>query len=222
MGGAVGTQLGFELGDLEVDGVDMAGTRSRRDSSANTRASIRSVLHANGASPFILRASASSTDQPNSSRGCWWRGCEVYNAVLQEHRDAWKVAGKSIARFDTAGWDEPTSWTVDLEQGVVSIQGSGNTAVSRSARRQLACLAGRGGMAVTLQRHPRQVREVLGGVGSPTCTARVVRPTTRTSTRPRSGSANARAGVVSRETPSRPLSGPQNSGRLAGIPVRLG
>ena len=48
-------------------GNQIAGTRSRRDNSANTNASIRSVLHANGASPFTFAASAISTSQPASS-----------------------------------------------------------------------------------------------------------------------------------------------------------
>ena len=135
--------------------------------------------------------------------------CEVYNAGLQERRDAWKMAGTSIAlfdqfnqiaalrgvrddvlawgiqplrgtlrrldeayagfyrrcaagqtpghprfksrrRFDTVCWDEPSSWAVNLEQGVLRIQGVGNLALSKSARRQLSRLAGRGGVAVTL------------------------------------------------------------------------
>lgn len=135
--------------------------------------------------------------------------CEVYNAALQERRDAWKMAGKSVAlfdqfnqiaalrgvrddvlawgiqplrgalrrldeayagfyrrcragqtpghprfksrrRFDTVCWDEPTSWSVGLADGVLRIQGVGNIALSKSARRQLARLADRGGVAVTL------------------------------------------------------------------------
>ena len=135
--------------------------------------------------------------------------CEVYNAGLQERRDAWRLQGKSIAlfdqfnqiaglrgvrddvlawgiqplrgalrrldeayggfyrrcaagqtpghprfksrrRFDTACWDEPTSWGVNLERGALRIQGVGNLPLSKSARRQLARLAGRGGEVVTL------------------------------------------------------------------------
>jgi len=135
--------------------------------------------------------------------------CETYNAGLQERRDAWRMASKSIAlfdqfgqiaalrgvrddvlvwgiqplrgalrrldeayagfyrrcaagqtpghprfrsrrRFDTVCWDEPTSWAVDTEQGVLRIQGVGNLPLSKSARRQLGRLAGRGGVAVTL------------------------------------------------------------------------
>ena len=46
------------------DGSHTAGTRSRRHNSASTRASTLSVLHANGARPLTLRASATSTRQP--------------------------------------------------------------------------------------------------------------------------------------------------------------
>ncbi len=49
-------------------GSQIAGTRSRRDNSASTNASIRSVLHANGANPLTFTASAISTSQPASSR----------------------------------------------------------------------------------------------------------------------------------------------------------
>src|ERR687896_1250809 len=48
-------------------GSQIAGTRSRHDSSANTRASILSVLHANGANPLTFLASATNTSQPASS-----------------------------------------------------------------------------------------------------------------------------------------------------------
>jgi hypothetical protein len=48
-------------------GSQIAGTRSRRESSASTQASIRSVLHANGPSPLTFCASATSTSQPNRS-----------------------------------------------------------------------------------------------------------------------------------------------------------
>lgn len=135
--------------------------------------------------------------------------CEVYNAGLQERRDAWRIQAKSIRvydqfnqitflrgvrddvlvwgigplrgalrrldeaygafyrrcaagltpghprfksrrRYDTVCWDEPTSWALDAERGLLRIQGVGNLALSKSARRQLARLAGRGGTAVTL------------------------------------------------------------------------
>ena len=48
-------------------GSQIAGTRSRRESSASTHASMRSVLHANGASPLTFCASATSTSQPQRS-----------------------------------------------------------------------------------------------------------------------------------------------------------
>jgi hypothetical protein len=52
-------------------GSQIAGTSSRRESSASTQASIRSVLQASGASPFTFCASAISTCQPaSSSRSC--------------------------------------------------------------------------------------------------------------------------------------------------------
>src|SRR5918996_2222992 len=55
------------LGAHSGSGSQIAGTRSRRASSASTQASIRSVLHASGASPFTFCASAISTCQPASS-----------------------------------------------------------------------------------------------------------------------------------------------------------
>jgi Family of unknown function (DUF5996) len=52
-------------------GSQIAGTKSRRESSASTQASMRSVLQASGASPFTFCASAISTCQPaSSSRSC--------------------------------------------------------------------------------------------------------------------------------------------------------
>ena len=48
-------------------GSQIAGTRSRRDSSASTQESILSVLQASGASPLTFCASAISTCQPASS-----------------------------------------------------------------------------------------------------------------------------------------------------------
>ena len=48
-------------------GSQIAGTRSRCESSARTRASILSVLHANGAKPLTFCASATNTSQPSSS-----------------------------------------------------------------------------------------------------------------------------------------------------------
>jgi len=46
------------------EAIHTSGTSSRRQSSASTRASIRSVFAANGASAFALRASATCTRQP--------------------------------------------------------------------------------------------------------------------------------------------------------------
>jgi hypothetical protein len=52
-------------------GSQISGTRSRSGSTANTRASMRSVSHASGANPLTLAASAISTSQPSSSnRSC--------------------------------------------------------------------------------------------------------------------------------------------------------
>jgi hypothetical protein len=52
-------------------GSQIAGTSSRRESSASTQASILSVLQASGASPFTFCASAISTSQPSrSSSSC--------------------------------------------------------------------------------------------------------------------------------------------------------
>jgi hypothetical protein len=48
-------------------GSQIAGTRSRRESSASTHASILSVLQASGAKPLTFTASAISTVQPRSS-----------------------------------------------------------------------------------------------------------------------------------------------------------
>src|ERR687897_2333287 len=48
-------------------GSQIAATSSRWESPASTRASILSVLHANGASPLTFCASATSTSQPSSS-----------------------------------------------------------------------------------------------------------------------------------------------------------
>ncbi len=53
------------------DGSQIAGTSSRLLSSASTHASMRSVLHANGASPLTFCASAIATSQPQrSSTSC--------------------------------------------------------------------------------------------------------------------------------------------------------
>ena len=52
---------------FEVDDIEIAGTRQRCESTASTRQSTRSVLHANGASPLTFCASAISTSQPSCS-----------------------------------------------------------------------------------------------------------------------------------------------------------
>ena len=131
---------------------------------------------------------------------------EVYNAGLQERRDAWRRAGrrvrlfdqfnqithlrgvrdnvlawgtqpvrstlrrldaafyrrcangqapghprfKSAGRFDTACWDEPAGWAVDLAAGTLRIQGVGTIRLAKGALRQLGRLARRGGAPVTL------------------------------------------------------------------------
>ena len=64
------------LRSRRVEGVgnQIAGTRSRRKSSASTLASILSVLQARGASPFTRCASAISTSQPASLSVSWTKG----------------------------------------------------------------------------------------------------------------------------------------------------
>jgi putative transposase len=57
---------------------------------------------------------------------------------------------KSTGRFDTACWDEPVGWAVDLGAGILRIQGVGTIRLSKGAVRQLGRLAGRGGVPVTL------------------------------------------------------------------------
>ena len=59
-------------------GNQIAGTSSRRESSANTQASMRSVLQASGASPFTRAASAISTCQPWSSSWSWTKRAPVH------------------------------------------------------------------------------------------------------------------------------------------------
>ncbi len=70
--GAVADEMQPEAGALALGahpgpGNQIAGTSSRRDSSASTQASIRSDLQAKGANPFTLTASAISTSQPACS-----------------------------------------------------------------------------------------------------------------------------------------------------------
>jgi putative transposase len=57
---------------------------------------------------------------------------------------------KSARRFDTACWDEPTGWTVDLESGRLRIQGVGTIRLGKGAIRQLGRLERRGGVPTTL------------------------------------------------------------------------
>jgi putative transposase len=57
---------------------------------------------------------------------------------------------KSTSRFNTACWDEPTGWAVDLAAGTLRIQGVGTIRLAMGARRQLGRLAARGGVPVTL------------------------------------------------------------------------
>ncbi|WP_020578552.1 hypothetical protein [Actinopolymorpha alba] len=57
---------------------------------------------------------------------------------------------KSRRRFNTACWDEPASWKVDVDQRRLRIQGVGTIRLPKSAARQFARLAGRGGVPVTL------------------------------------------------------------------------
>ena len=65
-----------------------------------------------------------------------------------------QVAGhprfKSPVRFNTACWDEPTSWAADPQTGTLRIQGVGMIRLPKGAIRQLSRLAARGGVPVTL------------------------------------------------------------------------
>src|SRR4051812_27367441 len=62
-------------------GSQIAGTRSRRDSSASTQASILSVLQASGANPFTFTASAISTSQPRSSSWSWTKRAPFIDSI---------------------------------------------------------------------------------------------------------------------------------------------
>jgi putative transposase len=57
---------------------------------------------------------------------------------------------KSTSRFDTACWDEPAGWGIDLAAGTLRIQGVGTIRLAKGAVRQLGRLAARGGVPVTL------------------------------------------------------------------------
>ena len=54
------------------------------------------------------------------------------------------------ARFDTACWDQPVSWTVDLTAETLHVQGVGRLRLPKGALRQLRRLRDRGGSPVTL------------------------------------------------------------------------
>jgi putative transposase len=57
---------------------------------------------------------------------------------------------KGRRRYNSVCWDEPVSWKVDLDARILRIQGVGTIRLPKSARRQLARLAGRGGEPRTL------------------------------------------------------------------------
>lgn len=134
---------------------------------------------------------------------------EVYNAALQERRDAYRLAGETLrwqhqfnqirhlrgvrddalvygiqplrgaimrcdeamqaffervkhgetpgyprfkgpARFNTACWDEPTSWKLLDDRRTLYVQGVGNIRLPKSAARQIGRMLGKGGRPVTL------------------------------------------------------------------------
>ncbi|WP_169512917.1 RNA-guided endonuclease InsQ/TnpB family protein [Actinopolymorpha alba] len=175
----------YGLGRLVVDGLDAAVCRKARFAFDPSPGQERGLL-------ALLAA-------------C----CEVYNAGLQERREAWRRANKSVSLFDqftqikglrglrddvlawgiqrsvgrcggwmqafagfyrrvkagrapgyprfrsrrrfhTASWDEPTSWKVNIDRRLLRIQGVGTIRLPKSAGRQLARLADRGGVPVTL------------------------------------------------------------------------
>jgi hypothetical protein len=69
----------------------MAGTRSRRESSASTQASMRSVLQARGARPLAFWASASATSQPWRSSVSWTKRA-VHRLDRRPDRDRTVIA----------------------------------------------------------------------------------------------------------------------------------
>ena len=134
---------------------------------------------------------------------------EVYNAALQERRDAYRLARKTVrwqeqfnqvkhlkgvrddalvygiqplrgaimrvdeamqaffdrnkhgetpgfprfkgaSRFNTAMWDEPTSWKLLEDRRTLRIQGVGDIRLPKSAARQIGRMLGKGGRPVTL------------------------------------------------------------------------
>lgn len=141
--------------------------------------------------------------------------CEVYNAALQERRDAYRMASKTLSwqdqfnevaglrgvrddalafgiqpvrgaikrcdeamsaffrrvktgqtpgyprfrshrRYNTACWDEPTSWAVNAEKRILRLQGIGVIGLPKSAARQLGRMLERGGAPKTLSVTRRQ------------------------------------------------------------------
>ena len=69
-------------------GSHIAGTRSRRESSARTQASILSVLQASGARPFTFCASAISTSQPMELEAVVDKAGTVHRLDRRVHRSA--------------------------------------------------------------------------------------------------------------------------------------
>jgi hypothetical protein len=67
-------------------GSQIAGTSSRRDSSARTQASIQSVLQASGAKPLTFWASAIWTSQPASSSWSWTNRAPFIDPGRRHHR----------------------------------------------------------------------------------------------------------------------------------------
>ena len=57
---------------------------------------------------------------------------------------------KSTSRFDTACWDEPVGWGIDLAARTLRIQGVGIIRLPKGAVHQVGRLAARGGTPVTL------------------------------------------------------------------------
>nr|MBA2578012.1 transposase [Euzebyaceae bacterium] len=86
-------------------------------------------------------------------RGALRRLDEAYGAFLRRCA-AGQAPGlprfRSRRRFDTACWDEPSSWRVDLDARALRIQGGGRIRLPKSVRRQLGRLTARGGTPVTL------------------------------------------------------------------------
>lgn len=82
-------------------GSQISGTRSRRASSANTRASIRSVLAASGAMPLTLAASAMATSQPERSSVSWTKRAPVIDSIAactaSPRRRTWAPSARSPA-----------------------------------------------------------------------------------------------------------------------------